>query len=216
MILAAGKGTRMGSVSENIPKPLTLIDSKSLIELNIIKIKDAGIDEIIINVAWLGSQIMDKLGDGSKYGVKLSYSNEGDLPIGTAAGIFKAINFFDNENFLLINADIYIDYIIEHKKKIKEGKLGHLILVKNPEHHLKGDFSLKGNDIFLSKKNNLYTYSGMSILSPNLFHSYSNIMALEDVLKKMALNNELTGELYEGYWSDIGTTERLLALKNNL
>lgn len=216
MILAAGKGTRMGLVSESIPKPLTLIGSKSLIELNIIKIKEAGIDEIIINVAWLGSQIIDKLGDGSKYGVKLNYSNEGDFPIGTAAGIYKAINFFDNENFLLINADIYIDYIMGHKKKIDEGKLGHLILVKNPEHHLKGDFSLKKNNIFLNKKNNSYTYSGMSILSPNIFYNYSNIVALEDVFKKMAINNELTGELYEGFWSDIGTSERLLAVKNNL
>ena len=103
-----------------------------------------------------------------------------------------------------------------HTKKIEEGKLGHLILVKNPEHHLKGDFSLKENNIFLSKKDNSYTYSGMSILSPNIFYNYSNIVALEDVFKKMAINNELTGELYEGFWSDIGTSERLLAVKNNL
>ena len=69
MILAAGRGTRMGKDSLSVPKPLTKVNKKTLIEINIKKIKDAGIKDIIINVSWLGDQIIEYLGDGKKFGV---------------------------------------------------------------------------------------------------------------------------------------------------
>ena len=208
MILAAGKGKRMGKASQKIPKPLTKIHQTTLIEHNILRIKNSGIKDIMINIAWLGEQILNKIGNGSKYGVNITYSDEGNEPIGTARGIRKIIDYFENQNFWVCNSDVYSDFEFEKKKLLKEGILGHIILVKNPDHHPEGDFSLKGIRVLPKIKNESYTYSGMSILSPKIFFDYQ-FTALEDVLFNACCDNNLSGEFYNGYWIDIGTNDRL-------
>ena len=121
MILAAGKGKRMGKASQKIPKPLTKIHQTTLIEHNILRIKNSGIKDIMINIAWLGEQILNKIGNGSKYGVNITYSDEGNEPIGTARGIRKIIDYFENQNFWVCNSDVYSDFEFEKKKIIKRG-----------------------------------------------------------------------------------------------
>lgn len=207
MILAAGRGSRMGKITNKIPKPLIKVDNLTLIEHNIIRVRELGIKEIVINVAWLGQLIINKVGDGSKYGAKITYSNEGQEPIGTANGIRKVIDYFEDKNFWLCNADIFSDFKI-YKKSLRCELYGHLILVNNPNHHLSGDFSLCGENVIPKQINNSLTFSGISFLSPKMFVN-DNSSDLESILFKASKENLLTGEFYNGKWIDIGTQKRL-------
>ena len=212
MILAAGKGTRMGSVSRLIPKPLTKLNKNTLIEMNIMKLRKSGIKEVIINISWLGKLIKNHLGDGRKYDIKIIYSEEGNNILGTGGGIYNALKFIGKRPFWLINADVFTNYKINTKKKLRDNAICHLILVQNPNHNKFGDFDLeKGNVIFNKNKNKEYTFSGISIISPKLFDNIKNKkkFALEPLLRNAAKSGKVTGEVYRGKWIDVGTRFRL-------
>ena len=217
MILAAGRGSRMGSLTADIPKPLINLDGLTLIEHNILKLKQAGIQEIFINISYLGHKIKDFLGSGKNYGLKIKYLDELDNVLGTGGGVLNALSFIGNEPFWLINADVYSDYIIPKKFKLKKSFIGHLILVPNPEHHTNGDFFLSQNIVKYSNKKRPFTFSGMSFISPLLFNNiFKKKFPLEPLLDYMAKNNRLSGEVYDGVWSDIGSQARLNAMKRKL
>ena len=109
MILAAGKGERMRPLTLHTPKPLVQVAGVPLIEYHIRGLAAAGFTELVINHAWLGQQIEDYLGDGSRFGVRIVYSPEGE-PLETGGGIFKALPLLGAEPFLVVNGDIFTDY----------------------------------------------------------------------------------------------------------
>ena len=135
MILAAGLGTRMRPLTLDTPKPLLKIAGRPMIEHHILRLRGAGITELVINHAWLGEQIENYLGDGSQLGVSISYSAETE-PLETAGGIVKALPLLapDQETpFLVVNGDIYCDYPFEQlPEQLSENKMAHLLLVENP------------------------------------------------------------------------------------
>ena len=216
MILAAGRGQRMGELTNVTPKPLTEISDITLIEHNILRIKNSGIKEIVINVSWLGQQIIDYLGDGKSYGVDLIFSNEEENMLGTGGGILNAIELLGNNPFWLVNADLYSDYSINLNKKLENNDLAHLILVDNPKHHKAGDYFLKNNRVIYGKGIKPFTYSGMSLISPKLFENCKEkIFPLEPLLNEYASLNKISGEYFHGGWTDVGTKERLESIKLN-
>jgi len=78
LILAAGDGGRLGNLTKNKPKPLIQLLGLSLIERVILTVKQVGVDEFVIVIGYLGDKIKEKLGDGNRYGVKITYiENEG-------------------------------------------------------------------------------------------------------------------------------------------
>tara|TARA_B100000029_G_scaffold366229_1_gene359607 strand:+ start:688 stop:1326 length:639 start_codon:yes stop_codon:yes gene_type:complete len=209
MILASGRGERMMPITKDIPKPMLKIGNVTLLEDKIIRLAESGITEIIINIGYLGYQIKDHVGDGSKYGIEIIISDEGDMPIGTANGIRKILDFFNNENFIVVNADIWTNYLyIDLNEKLTKDKYAHLVLVNNPN-YLNGDFSLNNNNLI---KGNDFTFSGIGVYNPELFKKY-NDKELGNILRK---EKEITAEIYQGDWSDIGTVERLENLRKNL
>ena len=217
MILAAGRGERMGSITEKTPKPLTKINGTTLIEFNIARLRDAGIDDIVINVSWLGNQIKSFLGDGSDFGVSLTYCDESETMLGTGGGIYNALKYLGENPFWLVNADLFSDFQIDPSKNLKKNVLAHLILVDNPKHHLSGDFFLEDGQVISSIGQKPYTYSGMSIISPLLFKEcVDEIFPLEPILEDYASRGNITGELHNGIWTDVGTQDRLLALEKYL
>src|SRR5437868_3465740 len=109
MILAAGRGERMGELTLNTPKPLLRVDGRYLIEYGIESIKNAGIKEIVINISWHAEKIKAALGDGSQYGVNIIYSEEAER-LETGGGIFKALPLLGSEPFLVMSSDIITDY----------------------------------------------------------------------------------------------------------
>ena len=219
MILAAGLGTRMKPLTDHTPKPLLKVGGIPLIVWHIERLAHDGFKEIVINVAHLGDKIKEALGDGSEWGVNITYSDEQEEGcLESAGGIVKAlpklINGEGDETFLVVNGDIFTDYEFQEHRKLPEGILAHLILIPNPDHNPDGDFALNGNKVVDAKQ---YTFSGIGYYSPKLFEGVpygksSTIPLLREAMKE----GRVTGELFEGKWLDIGTPERLELLNVQL
>lgn len=221
MILAAGKGERMRPLTEHTPKPLLQVRGKALIEYTVERLQAAGFTDLVVNVSYLGEQIESFLGDGSAHGVRIQYSRETE-PLETGGGIAKALPLLtkDGEHpFVLINSDVWSDIELKHlKNAMKEEINAHLVLVKNPEHHLKGDFVLDRGAAFPREEGKLsFTYSGIAVIHPRLFRLYAPHMEkfpLLPLLLQAMSQRQVSAELHEGLWVDVGTPERLASLSS--
>lgn len=215
MILAAGLGKRMRPLTDVTPKPLLKVGGIPLILWHIERLAHDDFTEIVINIAHLGYQIEEALGDGSAWGVKISYSDEQDEgALESAGGIVKALPLLGDEPFLVLNGDIWTDYDFQANRKLPEGILAHLILVPNPEHNPEGDFALNGQRVVDARQ---YTFSGIGYYSPKLFENVPyGKNTLAPLLRSAMKEGKVTGELYEGEWLDIGTPERLELLNAQL
>jgi MurNAc alpha-1-phosphate uridylyltransferase len=210
MILAAGLGTRMRPLTDHVPKPLLKVGGKPLIVWHIERLKASGITDIIINVAYLGDKIIEYLGDGSAYGVKIQFSNEQDEgALETAGGIVKALPLL-SDTFLVVNGDVWTDFSYKQDFSLEKGILAHLVLVDNPEQHPTGDFFLNGT----SQK---YTFSGIGYYSKEMFrHLNYGKQGLAPLLFESVDACTLSTEYYRGIWHDIGTPARLEFLERQL
>lgn len=217
VILAAGFGKRMKNLTSSAPKAMIEVAGKPLIMHVLEKVRSAGIFDVVINVAWQSAKIIEHFGNGENIGMKITYSNEGATPIGTASGIKRALKFIGDKPFWLVNADVISDFEFRYSFKLKEKYLGHLILVDNPEHNLKGDFDLQGKLVVSKKSRHDLTFSGISFLSPKIFEDVPNKDAdLESVLLNLAERELLSGDYYSGQWLDVGDQIRLNVAENFL
>ncbi|HWT69767.1 MAG TPA: nucleotidyltransferase family protein [Pseudomonas sp.] len=209
MILAAGKGERMRPLTLTTPKPLVRAGGVPLIEYHLRALADAGFPQIVINHAWLGQQIEDYLGDGSRYGVSIQYSAEGE-PLETGGGIFRALPLLGDEAFVVVNGDIWTDYDFSVLHQPIAG-LAHLVLAPNPAHHPSGDFQLIDGQVRDSQPGSTnLTYSGIAVLHPQLFEGCSaGAFKLAPLLRTAMANGQVSGERLNGQWVDVGTHERL-------
>ena len=216
VILSAGHGTRMLPLTENTPKPLLNVGDFSLIEHHLRKLKKNGFQNIVINVAYLGEKIKNKLGNGKNYGLKITYSDEADTgALETAGGIKAAMPLIKSDPFIVINADIWTDYnfstLLDHT--LNDGAC--LVMVKNPDHNPNGDFGLSINQCKATTwlnldKDNRYTYSGIGLYSKSMFERINpGKNALGPLLKELCKKNLISGTIHQGVWKDIGTPERL-------
>jgi MurNAc alpha-1-phosphate uridylyltransferase len=217
MVLAAGRGERLRPLTDEIPKALVEAGGKPLIAWHLERLARAGIGEAVINVSHLGERIVERLGDGARFGLRISYSRERER-LETAGGIANARARLGAEPFLLVNADVYCECDFSRLMQVQLGeRLAHLVLVPNPAHHAAGDFSLArghvGND-----PASRYTYSGIAVMKPALVDSVKagEKAALGPLLRDAAARGLLGGELYEGQWQDVGTVERLAELERYL
>ena len=215
MILAAGRGVRMRPLTDKIPKPLLEVGNKPLIQHQLEALRQAGIVEFVINVAELGDQISDYLGDGSRFGVSITYSNEGNEPLETAGGIIKVLDFFQQQPFVVTNADIYTDFDYRELPEIPDAD-AHLVLVNNPKHHPDGDFALQAGKLDSIGKTR-FTFSGIGVYQPSLFTGLTaGYRKLAPILYDAASQGRVSGQLYTGYWNDIGTPDRLAEVNQTI
>ena len=217
LILAAGKGERMRPLTLFKPKPLLEVCGIPLIEYHIINLKKAGFKQIVVNVSWLAQQIMQRLGNGSQFGVEIRYSYEGEKPLETGGGMLKALPLLNNEAFLVVNGDIFTDFDFS-EISIKDDKLAHLVLVKNPEHNPNGDFALDEEKLLTNNnKQQKFTYSGIGIYHPKLFKDVqAGKFSVIPLVKQAIAKNLVSGQIHQHQWDDIGTIERLTAINNEL
>lgn len=210
MILAAGRGERMRPLTESTPKPLLQAGARRLIEYHLLALARHGIEDVVINLSWLGKQISAYLGDGQRYGLRIQYSEEGDTPLETAGGIVQALPLLGEAPFLLVNGDIYTEFDLA-SLPARLTTDAHLVLVDNPEHHPQGDFAVQGNQ--LSLQGDKLTYSGIGIYSPRLFTQLDRgIRPLAPILREAIARGAISGQHYRGEWWDVGTPERLAEL----
>ena len=215
MILAAGRGERMRPLTDTSPKPLLKVQGKALIEYHIENLVKAGVKEIVINHAWLGHMLPEQLGDGSRWGINISYSAEGALGLETAGGIINALPLLGDEPFILVNGDIFCDFDFSQLRSDTDS-LVHLVMVPNPVQHPEGDFFLQDGRL-VDQGCEKYTYSGIGVYSPSFFTGMSiERRALGPLLRQGIQSNTISGQLHQGEWRDIGTPERLAQLNKDL
>lgn len=211
MILAAGRGERMRPLTDVTPKPLLQVHGRSLIERHVIALARAGIDSLVVNVCWLGTQIRDALGDGSRYGVAIRYSEEHPQALETAGGIFRALPWLAPGPFAVVNGDVFSDYPLE-RLRIGAGCNAHLVLVDNPPHHPLGDFGLDGAHVVANAARR-HTFAGIAVYRPDLFEGCSEgAFPLKPLLLRSIAAGRCEGEHFTGAWEDVGTPARLEAL----
>jgi MurNAc alpha-1-phosphate uridylyltransferase len=215
MILAAGRGERMRPLTDKIPKPLLEAGSKPLIQYHIEALREAGFRQLVINYAHLGEQIVERLGDGAKYGVHIDYSPEPDGALETGGGIRHALPLLGEQPFLVINADIWTDYPFRKLHHSTE-MLAHLVLIDNPPHHPEGDFKLDGHKV-VGEGGAKLTFSGIGVYRPELFdNTPDGAFPLAPLLRKAIQAGRVSGEHFRGQWMDIGTPRRLEELDQQL
>ncbi|HET8706000.1 MAG TPA: nucleotidyltransferase family protein, partial [Pseudomonadales bacterium] len=228
---AAGKGTRMRPLTDHTPKPLLQAGGKALIEWHIERLCAAGVREFVINTAHLGEQLPQALGDGSRFGVQILYSHEGEC-LETGGGILRALPLLAQgataQPFLVVSADVWCDYDFSRLLRRPLSGLAHLVLVDNPPHHPGGDFwlcaggqvraePLESTEIMANPAAQRLTYSGIAKLSPQLFSACTETVFPLSVLFRQAIAlSALSGEHHAGGWMDVGTPQRLAELDQRL
>jgi N-acetyl-alpha-D-muramate 1-phosphate uridylyltransferase len=211
MILAAGRGERMRPLTDTIPKPLLRIHGKPLIERHVERLAASGIERIVINLAWLGAMIRDYLGDGSRYGVSIRYSEESPHALETAGGIFRALPALGPDPFLVVNGDVLTDFPFG-QLTLQAGRDAHVVMVRNPPQHPRGDFGLE-HGLALPSALEQYTFSGIAAYTHRFFAGCADgVFPLKPLLLRAMAEKRCSAELYTGIWEDVGTPARLAAL----
>lgn len=221
MILAAGRGERMRPLTDHTPKPLLLVGGKPLIVWHIERLVAAGMQDLVINHAHLGSQIEQCLGDGRQFGARISYSPEVEA-LETAGGIANALPLLGDEPFAVVNGDVFCDFdfsLLRSRAKALAASddMAHLVLVDNPPQHLNGDFYFSEGRVDATGVEKL-TFSGIGIYLPRLFSPISRgaKAPLAPLLRAQIALSKVSGEHYLGVWMDIGTPQRLDELDKRL
>lgn len=224
MILAAGRGERMRPLTDRTPKPLLQVRGKPLIEWHIEALARAGIEDIVINTAWLEEQIVERVGDGARWGVKLHYSLEGRDHGGaleTAGGIAKALPLLA-DCFWVLSADIHVPRFVFTEEALRRfeasGMLAHLWLVPNPAFHAKGDFGMGADGLGLAEgtgpDGRRWTYANIALVRRDLCAHIApgQHAALGPLLYEGMRERRITVEPYAAEWHNLGTPQQVEAL----
>ncbi|MAA61956.1 UNVERIFIED_ORG: MurNAc alpha-1-phosphate uridylyltransferase [Idiomarina abyssalis] len=220
MILAAGRGSRMRPLTDNQPKPLLPVAGKPLLGYHLEKLANAGVNEVVINHAWHGEQIEDFVGDGSQWGLQVSFSAEPEGGLETAGGIIKALPLLGDDPFWVINGDIWTDWDYRDlPTDLEKGLLGHLIMVDNPIHHSNGDFAIENGLLVNGENENdaRKTFSGVGLYRKELLAPYpEGKRALKPFFDRAINKKQLAASHQDGFWTDVGTPERLHQVNQRL
>ncbi len=215
MILAAGRGERMRPLTDDRPKPLLEVGGLPLIAWQLQAVARAGLKRVVINLGWLGEQIREAVGDGSGFGLSITYSEEGYPPLETGGGIYNALPLLGGGPFLVVNSDVWSDISLGDLR-CPRGSLAHLVLVPNPDHNPDGDFRLEGYRV-LPQGPGALTFSGIGIYRAGLFDDCTaGRFPLAPVVEAAIRSQQVTGQLYTGEWIDVGDARRLERLRQVL
>ena len=213
LIFAAGRGERFKSFTNHTPKVLYPINHRPLIEYHLIHLKQAGFSRILINHAYLGDQIKRHLGNGARFDLEIIYLPEPPGALESAGGILNARPYLDEEFFLTLNADIYTDYDFSNIRCHHLTHHAHLVLVPHTTAtHSHPDFGY--NRGLVSNEQRAYTFSGIAcyqsqLFHGQLFHDTPRRAQITPWLRTWADQQQVSGEIYQGQWFDIGSPERL-------
>ncbi|HKJ95508.1 MAG TPA: nucleotidyltransferase family protein [Gammaproteobacteria bacterium] len=214
MILAAGRGERMRPLTDRTPKPLLRVGGRALIDWHLAALAAAGVERVVVNVAWLGSSIAQYLDDPAhRRGLDVRISDEGQAALETGGGIRRALPLLGDEPFWVVNGDVWSDFDYRVLPNAPRG-LAHLVLVDNPDHHPEGDFALAGDRIQEPPRDGRrLTFAGIGCYAPELFaNSADGVFRLAPLLRQAATQGGVDGTHHTGRWCDVGTPARLDAL----
>ena len=210
MILAAGYGKRLGNLTKNIPKPLIEVKGKALIDFHIDKLIAIGCKKIVINVHYLAEKIINHV--TAKYidAIDIVFSHEENI-LGTGGGIKNAVKHFNQDDFLVINSDIYSNLDYSYFNNFSSPTVFSVLSDKEQE----GDFSIKSGKVKVSDDKD-YTWTGFSIINAKLFNNIEekSFHYWHDCLLKIAKSGNLKADILDINWYDVGSIDTLELLNS--
>ena len=235
MVLAAGQGTRLHPLTEQIPKALVPVASRPMIEYSLLLLKRYGIRDIIINLHHLGDQIESYLGNGAQLGLQITYSKEPEL-LDTGGGLLKAKSFLQGGPFIVINTDVLIDLSLSELIEFhtKKGAAATLVLRPDPLADQYGSMEIDGDGRIhrflqariastLSVSTIKLMFTGVQVLEPRVFDymepgdGVRKFSTTRDTYPRMLLHQEgLFGFRFDGFWQDVGTANRIKEAEESL
>lgn len=227
LILAAGLGERMRPLTLETPKPLLEAGGKPLIAWHLEKLAAIGVREVVVNTSWLADRFPRVLGDGSRWGLRLHYSYEGNVPLETGGGMLHALPLLGDAPFLAVNGDIWTDFDFTSLPREPAGE-AHLVLVDNPPQHPDGDFVLRGDAVLDGTDTSRLTFAGIGVYRPTLLDRARDASGrapgagdpprfkLAPLLRAAMRDSRVTGQRHHGRWTDVGSPERLHRLDEDL
>ena len=214
----------MRPLTDELPKPLLSIKNKSLLAWHLEALSAAGIQDVVINHAWLGNKIEEALGDGNRFNLNITYSPEANA-LETAGGIRRALPLLNpSDYFLVINGDVFspnlpIQQLLDRASDLRtmpNKPLAHLLMVPNPVQHSEGDFYIKDSQVTNEPLDGAekLTFSGIGLYHRDLFKNLELDVPhkLAPILREAMSKNRVSGEKYHGPWHDVGTPQRLQEL----
>ena len=227
MVLAAGRGERLRPITDTCPKPLVEVGGKALIDHWLERLAEAGCSRAVVNPCWLGERIVAHLGQRRRSAMELLFSPEPAPGLETAGGVRQALPLLDAESFLVVNADVYCPldvaaFVRRARQRLESGFLAHLLLVPNPAHRPQGDFAL-GEDAMVypdaqEARGAALTFAGIGFYRAELFRPLPAGVRtpMAPLLRAAMRAGKVSGERHDGPWVDVGTPERLEALRRQL
>ena len=227
LIFAAGKGTRLKPFTESHPKALALVNDVPLLERNIKYLQNFGVTEFVINVHHFGEQIVEFLEKNNHFGAKIDISDEKDELLETGGGLLFAQKYLENEeNFLIMNADILTDLNIHELVKFHETHLPLATLAVsdrnssrklffNSEMVLKGWMNKNSGETKMAEFNNNFkelAFSGIHYINSSIFDIIKRrgkFSIMEEYLDLM-FDNEILGFQHEAKLIDVGRPESVI------
>jgi len=208
MLLAAGRGMRLRPLTDSTPKPLLAVAGYPLLDYHLRALAAADVRRVVINVSWLGQQIVAAIGDGERYGLDVRYSDEGEQALETGGGVVRALPLLGDAPFLVINADVWTDFPFATLDRLADEDLARVVLVENPAHHPSGDFSVADGRL-IADDEPAFTFSGVGLYRPEFFRGYGERFSLAVPLREYAINGRVAAHRFAGRWWDVGTAQRL-------
>ncbi|MGH8215071.1 MAG: nucleotidyltransferase family protein [Rhodanobacteraceae bacterium] len=233
LLLAAGLGERMRPLTDTTAKPLLAVGGKRLIEWHLERLAAAGVRDVVINVAHLAAQFPEALGDGARYGLRIEYSREGDVPLETGGGMLHALPLLGEAPFIAINADTFTDFDFASLPREPRG-LVDLVLVDNPPQHPRGDFGIDADGMLLPRADSpgavrALTFAGIGVYRPGILRDWRTIIgdtpsaparpprfSIVPLLRAAIAYGEIGWRQHRSVWTDVGTPERLAQLNADL
>lgn len=218
-IMAAGRGERLRPLTDQTPKPLLQVRGRPLIEWHLQALARAGVRRVVINTAWLEDQFPAALGDGARWGLDIHYSKEGRDHGGaleTAGGVAKAMALL-GDRFWVVAGDVFLpgfDFGAGADQPAAD-RLAHLWMVPNAPHHPAGDFGIDEQGVLLAgAAGPRHTWASVGLFRAALFAGVTpgTKMPLRPLLDQAIARRQISGELWLGDWTDVGTAERLADL----
>lgn len=233
LLFAAGRGERMRPLTDITPKPLLAAGGKRLIEWHLERLATGGVRDVVINIAHLAAQFPDALGNGSRYGVHVEYSREGEVPLETGGGMLHALPLLGDAPFLAINADTFTDFDFAVLPVNPRGA-AELVLVDNPPQHPQGDFGIDADGKLLPRADSpgaerALTFAGIGVYRPEILRDWRAIIgdaagarespprfSITPLLRAAIARGEIAWRQHRGSWTDVGTPQRLAELDARL
>lgn len=216
VILSGGKGRHLRPYTYELPKSLLPIQGKPILYYLIRRMKEAGVREIVMCVGYLGEKIKEYCGDGSKFGVRITYSEE-KKPLGTGGAIRKIKSLVKDDPFLLFHGDILFELNLSDLVNFhqQQDTITTVTLLPTRDPSPFGQFELHGTTIVdfhqNVKKREEKSYlinTGMYVMNPAIFNFFPpghTPFMIEEVLYNLAKDKKLSGFVFEGEWFDVGT-----------